>query len=246
MTMSQNRDDQLSMLRTDYRGRGYSIFHEFVSDAECAEILERVERHRDKMIAVDIDSIIARNKFFTINGEELEALIPQIPRLAADLCEVASELEGRPLALLDNKTVGLSLNLTPQGGTLSWHYDRNLVTAVVHLNAVTGGEFEIYPRYRVRLRNNHYGHRKVAQRLFDAAMRPEPVRRVLGRKTSVKPVVGEAVFMDSTCLHQVAPVTGTTSRGAIVFCFDEPGKVFSQDRTKNYYGYRDQPVKLYG
>ncbi|MBX3191379.1 MAG: 2OG-Fe(II) oxygenase [Labilithrix sp.] len=233
-------------MRFAYGRDGYAYAEGLLGAEECRSIVEVVERHRATLIDVDIDSWVARSKFFTINGEELEALVPAVRRLNEELCEVASELEGRPLAPLDNKTVGLSLNLTPGDGTLSWHYDRNLVTAVVHLNRVEGGEFEIYPRYRARVRNNHHGVRKVVQRVFDLALRPEPVRRVLGRKVIVRPEPGAVGFMDSRCLHQVAPVRGGTARAAIVFCYDEPGKVFSRDRTRNYYGYRDRRANVYG
>lgn len=237
--------DSIEELRRRYRAHGFAVACDFLSTDESTEVLHLAEGAGERMISVSVNTLIAKNRFLTINGDELEALIPSISTWASKLCAVASELEGRPLALLENRTVGLSLNLTPPGGILSWHYDRNLVTAVVHLNAVSGGEFEIYPRYRVRLRNNHFGPRRFVQRVFDAAMRPSPVRRLVGRKKSLPPRAGAALFMDSTCLHQVAPVTGTTHRGAIVFCFDEPGKVFDRHRTRNYYGYRDQPVEIY-
>jgi hypothetical protein len=219
---------------------------ELLSSDECADILATLERNRDKFIDVSVDTLIATQKFLTINGSELEEMVPIVPRLTQDLCAFVSSLEGRPMAPLENKNVGLSLNLTPPGGVLSWHYDRNLVTCVVHLNEVNGGEFEVYPRYRVRVRDNHTGVRRTLQRLFDAAMRPEPVRRLLGRKEIIRPRIGQAIVMNSTCLHQVASVSGTTSRGAIIFCFDEVGKVFSKEDTKNYYGYRDQRVDIYG
>jgi hypothetical protein len=232
--------------RERYRSSGYSFLDRFVPADECRTIVETVEGYRDKMIAVDNSSLIARQKFYTVNGEELEELIPAVPRITEELCQVVSDFEGRTLAPLDNKTVGLSLNLTPKGGVLSWHYDRNLVTAVIHLNEVSGGEFQVYPRYRVRVANNHHGVRRTAQRVFDLALRGSWVRAVLGRKVVVPPAPGSVCLMDSTCLHQVAPVLGTTSRAAIVICYDEPGKVFSQDRTRNYYGYRGQKAKLYG
>ena len=232
-------------LRARYRETGFAFQPAFVSRDECEEIVAVVEKHREKMINVEIDTLIAKFRFFTVNSEELEELVPAVQRLERELCAVASQLEGRPLVPLDNKRIGLSLNLMPASGKLSWHYDRNLVTAVVYLNEVEGGEFEVYPRYRVRLPNNHRGPRKLVQRVFDAAMRPRAVRNILGRKLTVPPTVGGIAFMDSTCLHQVAPVRGTVSRASIIFCYDEQGKVFSKDRTQNYYGYRDQPVRPY-
>lgn len=232
--------------RAEYRAGGYSFLEQFVPANECESIVATVEAHRDRMIAVDNHSLIAKQKFYTINGEELEELIPAVPRLTEELCRLVSDFEGRTLAPLDNKTVGLSLNLTPKGGELSWHYDRNLVTAVIHLNEVTGGEFQVYPRYRVRVPNNHHGVRRHLQRAFDLALRGSWVRAVLGHKVVVPPMPGSVCLMDSTCLHQVAPVLGSASRAAIVICYDEPGKMFSFDRTRNYYGYRGHKTKLYG
>jgi hypothetical protein len=230
----------------DYRRDDFVARAGVLAASECADILARVEARRDALIPVEIDSLIAKNKFFTINGEELEELVPRVKELSAELLAIASALEGHALAPLENKNVGLSLNITPPGGQLSWHYDRNLVTAVIHLNEVCGGAFEVYPGYRVRLRDNHRGPRRVLQRVLDAALRPEPVRERLGRRVMVSPTVGGVVFMGSTCLHQVAPVTGERSRGAIVFCYDTPGKVFDRANTKNYYGYRDRKASVYG
>ena len=237
---------EVATMRDEYRTRGYTFREGVVSSAECKEIVATVEAHREKMIRVDLKSLILENRFFTINGEELEELVPAVGRLRTELCEVASELEGRKLAPLENKTVGQSLNLTPAGGVLSWHYDRNLVTAVVHLNEVSGGEFECYPCYRLRLRNNDAGVRKWVQRVFDVALRPRAVRSVLGNLRRIPPREGGVGLMDSRCLHQVAPVRGDVARAAIVFCYDEPGKVFSRERTRNYYGYRDRPAQPYG
>jgi hypothetical protein len=160
------------------------------------------------------------------------------------LNNVVNKLSGLRLDPLSNKTVGMSLNLTPPGGTLSWHYDRNLVTAVVYLNEVEGGNIELYPRYRVRVPNNHFGVRKFVQRVFDVILRPEPVRRVLGRKISLRPRTGSVCVMDSTCLYQVQQVVGDRSRAAIIFCYDDPNITFAKHQTKDYYGYRDQKTSL--
>ncbi|HSO38452.1 MAG TPA: hypothetical protein VLT33_38245 [Labilithrix sp.] len=233
-------------LRVAYERDGFGYHRHFLSEAEAREVVATAEQHRASMIRVDLDSWLAQNKFFTINGDELEDILPIVPRLRSELCELASELEGRQLAPLQNKSVGQSLNLTPGGGKHSWHYDRNLVTAVIHLNSVQGGDFEMFPRYRVRLRDNHRGVRKLAQRVFDLGLRPRAIRRVLGHKVAIPPRAGALSIMDSTCLHQVAPVRGTTLRAALVIAFDEPGKVFSRGDTENYYGYRDRPANLYG
>ncbi len=245
MALLLAQEEAVRTMRSDYRADGFVSRSGLLARDVCADILARVEAKRDELIPVEIDSFIAKNKFFTINGDDLEALVPEVRELGRELCAIASGVEGRPLAPLENKTVGISLNVTPPGGVLSWHYDRNLVTAVVHLNEVEGGAFEVYPRYRVRVRDNHRGVRRFVQRVFDAALRPERVRDVLGRRVVVQPTTGGVVLMGSSCLHQVAPVTGRASRGAIVFCFDEPGKVFDRSNTKNYYGYRDRKASVY-
>ena len=233
-------------LREAYQRDGFGYCRHFLSEAQCRDIVATAERQRPNMIDVQLHSWFAQNDFVTINGDELEELFPFVVGLRSELCDVASELEGRRLAPLKNKMVGQSLNVTPAGGRQSWHYDRNLVTAVMHLNSVEGGDFEMFPRYRVRLRDNHFGARKLAQRVFDLGMRPPVVRKIVGRKVSIPPRAGALSFMDSRCLHQVAPVRGPGFRAALVIAFDEPGKVFSRDQTKNYYGYRDRPASPYG
>ncbi|MCL2927255.1 MAG: hypothetical protein O4861_22595 [Trichodesmium sp. St16_bin4-tuft] len=47
--------------------------------------------------------------------------------------------------------VGCNTNIIEKKGKYPWHYDRNVITALLYLNKVDGGEIAFYPNYRIIL-----------------------------------------------------------------------------------------------
>jgi hypothetical protein len=140
--------------------------------------------------------------------------------------------------LIDDARAACNVNITPPGGQYRWHYDRNLVTALVYLNGVEGGETDLYPNYRIKW---PWGRPRAMQSLLDRLLLNSGVRAVAGHPTAVTPAQGTFVALrGNTTLHSVRPVRGDEVRINLVVAFDRPGSD-STRRTLNAYLYESQP-----
>lgn len=245
--MLSEKNLSIAVLSKAFKNQNYVVIDNFLSPEECKKLLYYLYKCEEKelMINVNHSSLIGKQKFKTINGVELEDNIPIINEINVVMNKIINLINKPLLFPLKNKMIGQSVNLTPSGGVFSWHYDRNLVTALIYLNEVEGGELEVYPGYRIRIDNNHFGIRKFIQRVFDFLIRPSLIRYFIGKKKAFHPVVGRAIIINSTCLHQVKPVRGNQERAVIALGYDYLNKDFSEEKTKNYYGYRNKKIQIY-
>jgi hypothetical protein len=218
----------------------YLLFDNFLPAAECREILDAVERCKQasSLINVKQTSVTSRKKFLTLNGEDIEQNVPAAVPLYAKVNEVINRISGKEYAPLENKRIGLSINVTPAGGTFSWHHDRHEMTAILYLNEVEGGgELEFFPNNRLLLKNNQKGLRKWLQLGCDAV--GLAVSMVVRKRVRVVPKPGAMCAMVGTrCTHHVRPVVGDRDRVCVIFAYDLPGKNFSRELTADYYGYK--------
>ena len=92
-------------------------------------------------------------------GEDIEENVPAAASLYAKVNEVINRISGKEYAPLENKQIGLSINVTRAGGAFSWRHDRHEITAILYLNEVEGGgELEFCPNNRLLLKNKQgYG-----------------------------------------------------------------------------------------
>ena len=133
--------------------------------------------------------------------------------------------------------MGANVNITPPGGEYRWHYDRNAVTAIVYLNEVPGGETELYPNFRLRLKQRY----SRLQRWLDRLLQVGLVRRVFGKLVMVAPRRGSLVLMaGNMCLHSVRPVGGDEDRINLILAYDEPGAQFAIEENLDTYLYTEQ------
>ena len=174
--------------------------------------------------------------YFVIDGHQVEQHLPEIWRLYHRVNDVINKTCGRTLAPLENRRVGANVNITPPGGEYRWHYDRNAVTAIVYLNEVPGGETELYPNFRLRLKQRY----SRLQRWLDRLLQAAPVRRIFGRHVMVAPRRGSIVLMaGNRCLHSVRPVEGDTDRINLILAYDEPGTRFAIEKNLDTYLYTE-------
>ena len=217
----------------------YLLLHDFLPAAECRKILDAVERCRkaSSLINVNQNSVTSRKKFLTFNGEDIEENVPAAASLYAKVNEVINRISGKEYAALENKKIGLSINVTPAGGTFSWHHDRHEITAILYLNEVEGGgELEFFPNNRLLLKNKQ-GLRKWLQLGCDAV--GLVVSMAVRTKVRVTPKPGlMCVMVGTRCTHRVRPVIGDRDRVCVIFAYDAPGKDFSRELTADYYGYK--------
>jgi hypothetical protein len=89
----------------------------------------------------------------------------------------------------------------------------------LYLNEVVGGEIEIFPRYRLYLKNKY----PSLQKWLDQVWMWGVMKKLFGRKVTVKPQPGRMVLMmGNRSLHSVRPVESEQKRINIVLSFDRP------------------------
>jgi len=228
------------MLRTDFLQRmsdsslpfaslaenGFAKYPLFLSEAECGDLLAQIEAYRatHELPEVFREAGDRPLHYRVIDGERIEEHFPDLVNLYERVNVLVSEAMGEELEPLADRRVGLNVNVTPAGGTYRWHYDRNAVTAILYLNAVPGGETEIYPNYRLFMEGARYS---ALQRSADRVLEMRVVRGLFGKLVQVAPETGLLVAMrGNRCLHSVRPVEGDADRINVIMSFDRPGAEF--------------------
>ena len=171
-------------------------------------------------------------KYKVVDGLRIAEALPEIDDLSRQVEEALERTCGPGLVPIDDVTAARNINVTPPGGEYRWHYDRNAATAIIYLNEVPGGQTEIFPNFRLLLRDGRY--QRIQLRLDDL-VRLRIVRRLFGRQKLIQPRRGTLVIMrGNTTLHSVRAVFGTEDRIAVVLAYDFPGQDNRRTALNNY------------
>jgi 2OG-Fe(II) oxygenase superfamily len=220
--------------------RGLQVSENFVSPAECDQIISSIADYRSHYDVPLIDRPDPKRslKYRVINGDDIQTRLPAIQKFYESMLPIVRKASGQDVVPLNNRTVGVNINITPAGGAYRWHYDRNAVTAVLYLNEVDGGEIEVYPDYRLLLKGSRSSRMQMyADRLFQLDL----FLRLFGRKRTIVPTPGLLVIMrGDRCLHSVRPVAGSRERICVVMSFDSADATFPQERALDSYLYSSQ------
>jgi 2OG-Fe(II) oxygenase superfamily len=219
---------------------GLQISENFLSPAECNTIVASIDEYRSYH---DVPLVYRPEgkrslKYRVINGQEIQRRLPAIQKLYERMLAVVRSETGEDVVPLRNRTVGVNINITPDGGSYRWHYDRNAVTAVLYLTEVNGGEIEAYPDYRVLLNGSRSSR---MQGYLDRFLQFEIFLRLFGHKNTIPPKAGLLVIMrGDRCLHSVTPVSGPRERICVVMSFDSADATFPQEAALDSYLYSSQ------
>lgn len=215
------------------RRDGVAIVETYLDDAACTALLGEIHAyaatHELPLIVREDGERALRYK--VIDGDAIHADLPSLVALYERVGALVRASDAT-LIPLPNRTASVNVNLTPPGGEYRWHYDRNAVTAILFLNAVAGGETEMYANHRLRL-----GRAKdtFAQRALDRLW------RFFTRFTAplvVAPAPGRMIVMrGDRCLHSVRRVTGNEERINVIMTFDTPGARFRAEENLDPYLY---------
>lgn len=222
---------------------GVLVIDTFLTPPECVAIIAAVDElnERERLIRVDRVGRMSVSSFATINGAELEQAIPRVAELYSEVGKFVRETISEELVPLENRAIGLSINVTGPGQQFAMHYDRNAVTAVIYLNTVEqGGQMECYPRWsRLLLGSRANPYLKRLQHLLDLTTKSAVWKWLSGQRRTVSPQAGRMiVFRGNRCLHGVRPVGGTATRYSLQLAYDMPTTSFGRSETTDYYGYR--------
>ena len=223
---------------------GYCVLHRYASPERCAGLLDQIAAYRagHSVPTVERRERERSLRYAVIDGPAIRQFLPDIERLyIEELLPLARRMSGVDLVPLAHEKACLNINITPPGGEYRWHYDRNAVTAILYLNAVPGGETELYPNYRIWL--GRWKHTRAQQTLDRLLMHPL-VRRVFGWKRQVAPRQGTLLLMrGDRSLHSVAPVGGSEDRINIIMSFDDPAVGMRAGVALDTYLYTQQSVR---
>jgi hypothetical protein len=152
-----------------FPGNSIYINENFLTAQECEDFLQLIESYR-KLYPIPHVCRQLRDRslnYKVIDGEKISLHLPDIHQLYQKVNQLLNQNSNQKLAPLANIRVGCNINITQPGGEYRWHYDRNLITGILYLNDVDGGETECYPNYRIYLQ--HFRHSFV-QKILDSIL----------------------------------------------------------------------------
>lgn len=220
-----------------YAAEGIFVVNQFLGPTACEELLARINSYRQRRNVPTIYRPAADRplNYAVIDGDRIARHLPELLALRDRVTNFLSEHGDTQLAPLPDTRVACNVNITPNGGTYRYHYDRNAVTAILYLNEIDGGETECYPNYRLALSAQKYPR---LQRRVDQLLQHRVLRSLLGRLTVVRPKAGRLLVMrGNRCLHSVTPVRGERERVNVVMAYDYPGAQFDGSEALNSYLY---------
>lgn len=206
--------------------QGFGAQAGFLSEDDCSVLLNQIAAYRSTHELPEVFRAAGDRPlhYSVIDGERITTHFPDLVSLYERVNALVNEAMGEELVPLEDLRVGLNVNVTPAGGTYRWHYDRNAVTAILYLNAVPGGETEIYPNYRLFMEGARYS---ALQRIADRVLETPIVRGMFGRLVQVAPETGLLVAMrGNRCLHSVRAVEGDADRINVIMSYDRLGAQF--------------------
>jgi 2OG-Fe(II) oxygenase superfamily len=220
--------------------RGLYIQDEFLDIDKCEHILKLIE---DYCKAHQIPSVYRKKidrslDYKVIDGEIIAQDFPEIEQIYQKIDNLINQKSSQDLVRLANIKAACNINITQPGGEYCWHYDRNLITGILYLNNVDGGETDCYPNYRMYIQKFRYSY---LQRSLDSLFKLKIVRLLFGKKVSIKPTPGKLVLMYGIkCLHSVHSVLGDSDRIVLIFSFDLANAQFSNEQHLDAYIYGGQ------
>jgi hypothetical protein len=209
-----------------------------VSVDTCEAVLRSIKS--SKLIIVDEPQAREVTRFYTINGDRLIAACPEVVEIERCLLEWINYISGDSYISLDNRAIGISLNVTPPGGGFGTHLDRNAVTIVLYLNDADGGALHIYPPFPVGLRML----RRYAIKWLNLSHGgiADALHRLFLRPVRVDPRVGTVAALTWMSHHRVDPVAPGSLRFSLVVAADRPGISFKEGQ--KYYGYGTSEISF--
>jgi len=232
------------MPSTLFRSNGYQIIEDFLLPDACAELLKSISTYYHERDLPEIKRTVKGRSlhYKVISGQDIKRNLPKIWDLYSTIEKLVREASGESLVPLADIRAAVNVNIMARGGEYRWHYDRNAVAAVLYLNDVEAGETELYPRYRILLRNNKHA---TLQKFLDRLLMTPLVRTIFGKRMVVSPKPGRLLLMrgDKTS-HSVCPVRGDQERVCIVFSFDVTGAEFPMEEGLNAYLYTQEKNKI--
>jgi hypothetical protein len=229
--------DQHELERT-----GYQVVDSFLDKEACGALLESIAKFRQSHDLPEIHRP-ARGRelrYQVIDGKQIQAELPTIWDLyTGKVNRLIDRSAPERLVPLENVRAGVNINIMQPGqSSYRWHYDRTSVTSILYLNDVEGGETELYPNYRIRLKNR--GSMRL-QHALDSVIQIRLLRDTFSEMVRIPPKAGRLVTMrGDRCWHSVRSVTGDRERINVILAYDTPGAAFPAEEGLDSYLYTQE------
>ena len=214
--------------------RGYLIINNFMPQESIEYILKQIISFKNSNPTIKVRW--KHSIFNTINGANIDDNFHELSKIYDEyLIKEILNLYSAKMTTLEDRSVGISVNLTDKGGKFQPHYDRNIITAVLYLNDnYKGGEMVLYPRIRWWLGRQVSQHLRLTQIVLDRIVRSKWYLALFTDKIKVKPKAGDLlVFEGVRTLHTVLPVKSGEVRVSVQFAYDLENASID---TSDYYG----------
>lgn len=179
-------------------------------------------------------------RYQVIDGKQIQAELPAIWDLyTGKVNRQIDRATPQRLVPLENVRAGVNVNIMQPGqSSYRWHYDRTSLTSILYLNDVEGGETELYPNYRLLLKNRK---NLRLQRMLDRLIQIKVLRDAFRQMIRIPPKAGRLVMMrGERCWHSVRPVGGDRERVNLILAYDSPGASFPAEEGLDAYLYTQE------
>lgn len=221
----------------NFQQAGIFIQRNYLDEKTCDLLLAQIESYRQSnTVPTVFRKVKGRSlNYQVIDGIDISQHLQDLVQVYQRINEFVNQIYGQLLYPLESEKVRLNVNITPVGGEYRWHYDRNRLTAILYLNEVEGGETDIYPNFRIKVKN------PTLQRHLDNLLMQKWVRNTFTKLQTVRPQKGTLVLMlGNQSLHSVRTVLGSTDRINIIASFDDMGKSFNVSPLLDNYLYQEK------
>jgi hypothetical protein len=238
-------------VRSQFERRRIAVVPQAVSTEGCEVVLRSLSSSKFSVVDEPQEQEVTR--FYTKNGDSLIATCPEIAEIERGLLDWISDISGTAWLPLDNRAIGISLNVTPPGGGFVTHHDRHAITLVVYLNDADGGALNVYPPFPVLFGRELHGPmqsprvrslRRAAIKRLNTSRIPlaGAAHRLMFRPVRVSPKAGTVAAFTGLSDHRVDPVAPGSLRFALVVAGDRLGASFKEGQ--KYYGYASEEIML--
>lgn len=240
-----------SDIKRQFKRRQLVIVPQAIPLDVCDAVLRSVRS--TKFIVVDNPQDREVTRFYTKNGDSLIAVCPEVLEIERGLLDWINAIGDQDYVALDNRSIGVSLNVTPPGGGFGTHPDRNEITIILFLNDLGSGALHVYrpfPRllgYALRARVQAHRARALRRRMIKFLNSSQNAiaqiaHRLLFHPVGIIPKAGTVVAFTRLSDHRVDPVQPGSLRFSLVLGFDRPGISFKEGQ--KYYGYAHEELVL--
>ena len=228
------REEQIK----SFQKNGFLILQNFLDQSTCAQLASEIMDFKQKEEVISVK--LKKSEFSTFNGSIIDDNFPSIAHLYdKQVLEIINSICTTPIATIQDRRIGLSVNLTSNEGKFQPHFDRNLMTAVLYINEeFEGGQMHLFPRIRFLIKNRQSNPMKFFQKILDKLVCHHLYLNFVARKNEVIPSTGNLlIFEGSRSLHEVKQVRGSNLRISVQFAYDIPEITYD---VKDYYGLKNR------